>query len=391
MNPGPEARPALAGPGPGRFAAPRLGPALQHALCILLVAAAIKMPLGVPLYLNALLLALGLFGMLIVQAVQPVLLWPLALMALGTAWAARIGVLPDAGPRLAQVVLIVFAISLLARVDPKLFARYLILLVPISVLVLIAEALLPEALYRPRMLFGLPWPRAAGLHGEHNYNAMMLGAVGVILAQHRPRVMAVLPFLFGMTAISRGFMLALVAWLGSHLVRRWLPWLAPLAVVALSAQPLIVLGIDAALDDQSRVELSELTSSRFPLWVAYGRMGLSAPMGVGYWEGPDALSQFDTFFGAGYPGRDAHSIYLQVFGEFGWFGYLLFMGFLLHVTFALARHAPAQLPPLLFIVTGYAFYDGLSDWAFWIVIGYVLACIRSNLEAPIEPRTVAGG
>ena len=382
-----------AGPAPGLALSPalRFGPALQHAVCILLVAAAIKMPLSVPLYLNALLLALGLFGVLIVQAVQTILLWPLVLMGLGAAWAAATGILSDAGPRLGQVVLIVFAISLLVRIDPRLFARYLILLVPISLLVLVAETFLPDTLYPPRKLFGFSIPRAAGLHGEHNYNAMMMGAVGVILAQHRPRVLALVPFMVALTAVSRGFLLALVAWCGAHLVRRWLVWLAPVAVLVLLAQPLIVLGIDARIDDLARVELREMTSSRFPIWSAYARMGLSAPLGVGYWEGAAAFSRFDTFFGPGYPGRDAHSIYLQVFGEFGWLGYLLFVGFILHVTLATAREAPAQLPLLLFILTGYLFYDGLSDWAFWIVIGYVLACVRLARETSSGQRATGPG
>jgi O-antigen ligase len=124
------------------------------------------------------------------------------------------------------------------------------------------------------------------------------------------------------------------------------------------------------------MELRVLTSSRFPIWVAYAKMGLSTPLGVGYWQGPANFGEFDEYFGPGYPPRPAHSLYLQVFGEFGWFGYLLLVGFLLRLTTLARRAAPAQLPLLLFLLSGYSFYSGLSDWAFWIVIGYVLACVR---------------
>jgi hypothetical protein len=359
----------------------RLSPPVQHVACILLVAAAIKLPLGVPLYLNGLLLALGLFAALAVQAVQPILLWPALLLGLGVLGAASAGVLPSAGPRLGQVALILLATSLLARIEPRLFARYLILLLPLALLVLLVEPLLPDALYRPRRLFGLSLPRAAGLHGEHNYNAMMMGAVGAMLAQHRPKLFACVPFAVALTAISRGFLVAFLAWLGAKAVGRHAAWLICLGLIVLFSQPLIVLSIEQAASPLLLDQLDRLTSSRFPLWLAYADMGLSSPLGVGYWQGPPALAQFDPSF-IGKPGKDAHSIYLQVFGEFGWLGYLVFAGFVGHVTLVVRRHAPDYLPVLLFVMTGYAFYDGLSDWAFWVPIGYVLAAARQGVEGP---------
>jgi hypothetical protein len=62
-----------------------------------------------------------------------------------------------------------------------------------------------------------------------------------------------------------------------------------------------------------------------------------------------------------------------VFGEFGWLGYLAFVGFVIHTSLTVAGRAPAQLPLLMFLLTGYAFLNGLTDWPFWVGIGYVLA------------------
>jgi hypothetical protein len=362
----------------------RLSIPVQHALSVLLVAAAIKSPLGIPLYFNALLLVVGLFAVITVQALQPIFLWPAVLLGLGTAWAAVLGVLPEAGPRLGQVALILCATSLLVRIQPRLFARYLILLLPVAVLVMAAEPFLPEALYPPRNWLGLDWPRAAGLHGEHNYNAMLMGALGVMLAQHRPRILALVPFVVGLTAVSRGFVLALLAWLFANSVGRHALWLVPLGLLVLFSQPVIGLGLDILAGEAVTAALDRSTSSRFPLWVAYAKMGLSAPLGVGYWEGPEALARFDPSF-VGLEGRDAHSIYLQVFGEFGWLGYIVFAGFIGHVTIIVRRHAPELLAVLLFVMTGYAFYDGLSDWAFWVPIGYVLAAALRN-DADLAAR-----
>jgi hypothetical protein len=361
-----------------------LSPRLQHVLCILLAAAAVKEPLGIPLYLNGLLLVVGLFTIIVVQRLEAVLLWPLGLVGVGLLWAAAIGTLPTSGPRLVQVGLIVFAAGLMARLDPALFGRYLALLLPLILLVLMVEPLLPTPVYGPRILFGLEIPRQSGLHGEHNYTAMLYGVIGLILAQHPPRILGLLPLVVALSAVSRGFLGAMLAWLGAKAVGRQLTWIAPLAVLLLCAQPVIVLGIDTLIDDATRVELRHLTTSRFPIWTAYAKMGLSTPLGVGYWEGPANMGRFDTFFGPGYPPRPAHSLYLQIFGEFGWFGYLLFVGFLLHLVWLVRRRAAAQLPILLFVLVGYTFYSGLSDWAFWIVIGYVLACARVA-ASPTEP------
>jgi hypothetical protein len=377
-----EAHAAVAGPLGVPVTTPALSPTLQHVLCILLVAAAVKAPLGIPLYLNALLLAVGLFTIVVVQSLQAVFLWPLAMLALGASWAAATGTLPSSGPRLGQVALIVFATSMVARLDPALFARYLVLLLPLCVVVVLVEPLLPDPLYPPRTILGYQIPRLGGLHGAHNYNAVMLGAVGVILAQHRPRILALLPMMAALTAVSRGFLVALMAWLGAKAMGRALIWIAPLIVLVLCAQPFLVLGVDAVIDQTTRVDLRKVTSSRYPIWVAYAKMGLSTPLGAGYWQGPAAMAHFDAFFAPGQQAREPHSLYLQVFGEFGWLGYLLLVGFLLHVTWLALRRAPAQLPVLVFVLIAYSSYSGLSDWAFWVPIGYVLACVREAVERP---------
>lgn len=356
--------------------APTLSPQLQHVLCILLVAAAVKMPLGIPLYLNGLLLLLGLFALVVVQQLPRVLLWPIALVGLGLAWAAAIGTLPSSGPRLLQVGLIVLASGVMARLDPALFGRYLALLLPLILLVLLVEPLLPEALYEPRTVLGYQIPRQAGLHGEHNYNAMLYGVIGLILAQHPPRILGLLPLVAALTAVSRGFLVAMLAWLGAKALGRWRAWLGPVAVLVLCAQPLIVLGVDGVINQDTRTALTRLSSSRYPIWVAYANMGLANPLGVGYWQGPANMAGFDTSIGRHRVPRPAHSLYLQVFGEFGWLGYLLLVGFLLRMTRLVLRGAPAQLPMLLFVLAGYTVYSGLSDWAFWIVIGYLLGCAR---------------
>lgn len=370
----------------GATAAPVIGRRLQHVLAILFVLFAIKAPLGIPLYLNGGLLIVGLATLLVLQRVQRLWIWMLILIGLGVMSAAAAGSLGTSVPRLAQLFLIVLAISLISRIDPQLLARYLLLLLPAMVLVSIAESLLPEPLYGVREVLGIAVDRHAGLHGEPNYNAMLYGVVGVILAQHRPRALAILPFLLSIPSMSRAFLLALVAWLGALARPRLVERLAPALVLLICSQPLVVLGVDSVIEPITRNTFSIWSSHRYPIWAAHARMGIARPLGVGYFQGEATMKDYDHFFPPDYPSRPAHSLFLQVFGEFGWVGYAVFVGFLLQVGRIVRRWAPGELPTLLFILTGYAFVNGLSDWPFWFGIGYMLARARVGAEAAGDPR-----
>jgi hypothetical protein len=378
---------ALAARG-GDTGAPALDLRLQQVVVVLVVAAAVKTPLGVPLYLNALLLLLGLATLLIVQSVQSHFVWILALIGVGGVTALAGGTLATSGPRLAQLFLILLATSLISRLEPELLGRHLALLLPAMLLVTLTEVLLPEPLFHFRNLFGQQIYRQGGLHGEPNYSAVLYGVVAVILAQYRPRVLAILPLLLAVPFLSRGLWLAVLVWLGAELLRRIHPRLVLAGIMLVCLQPFLVLLVDGQLTEATRAAWVEASNGRFGLWLAYGEMGLSHPLGVGYFQGAGVLPQFAEYLPVGYPLRYAHSLFLQVFGEFGWLGYLLFLGFLGHVGLRALRFAPAQLPLLAFLVTGYGLVNGLSDWAFWVPIGYVLAQARIGASEKVRGSAI---
>jgi O-Antigen ligase len=353
--------------------APAPSPALQKLLAVVVAAAAIKTPLDIPLYFNAGLMLLGLATLVVVQSLQRIFLWMLAMIAVGVLSALVAGSLGSSGPRLIQLLLIVLACSLIARLDPLLLGRYLALLLPVIVLILLVEGFWPEPLFHTRMIGGYHIHRQGGLHGEPNYSAVLYGVIGVILAQHRPRVLGLLPFLLAVPMLSRGVLAAAAAWLGCLVLGRRGRAVAVALVVLICLQPLVVLWFDANLSDPTRIALTYASNGRYGLWLGYAQMGLSSPLGVGYFEGEGALADYAWYLPPGYPVRYAHSVFLQVFGEFGWLGYLMFAGFLIHVALRVARWAPEALPVLVFALAGYALVNGLSDWAFWVAIGYVLA------------------
>jgi hypothetical protein len=361
---------ARAMPVPAATPVPSL--ALQKLLAVIVALSAIKTPLEVPLYFNAGLLLLGLIGLIVVQSLQRVFLWLIALIAIGLVGALAAHSVDSSGPRLVQLLLIVAACSLIARIEPQLLARYLALLLPVMVLVTLVEGFWPEALFFSRKIAGLPVHRYGGLHGEPNYNAMLYGAIAVILAQHRPRALAILPFLLAVPSLSRGVFAAAAAWLGCLALGRRGTAVALALIVLLCLQPLLVLGFDATLDPDQRLALTHASSGRYGLWLGYAEMGLNSPFGAGYFEGEQALTAYSEYLPAGYPVRYAHSVFMQVFGEFGWLGYAAFAGFLVHVALIVARAAPQALPVLVFLLAGYSLVNGLSDWAFWVPIGYLL-------------------
>ncbi|HEX6144665.1 MAG TPA: O-antigen ligase family protein [Geminicoccaceae bacterium] len=365
------ARALPAGPG----AVPTLAPMLQHVLCVLIVASAIKAPLHLPLYWNAGLLVLGLFGLICVQSLQRIFLWMVLLIGLGAAFAITHDLGVGTLARLVQLFLLVMATSVIVRIEPDLLLRYLVLLIPAIVLIWLAETFWPEPTFHERTVLGEAIPRQGGLHGEPNYGAMLYGVVGVLLARRPPRALAILPFLFAVPTLSRGVWIAALAWIGvlaggRHKVKIALP-----LILLLALQPFLVLGLDLMIDDETRERLVRLSTDRLAIWLGYLQMGLSDPLGVGYFRGTALVQVFQEDLPRAW---FAHSLYMQVFGEFGWLGYLAFLGFVLHVTLRVARLAPAELPVLVFLFTGYALVNGLSDWAFWLTLGYVLARARQG-------------
>ena len=101
--------------------------------------------------------------------------------------------------------------------------------------------------------------------------------------------------------------------------------------------------------------------------------------------GPEALPQFAEHLRGSFAAHQAHSIFLQVFGEFGYAGYTLFAVFLWRVAVVVARRVPADMPVLLFVLAGFAFLNGLSGWEFWVPIGYLLARARETEQASFQP------
>lgn len=361
-------------------------PVLERVLCVVIAISVIKTPLGMPLYLNALLLAVGLYSLIVVQALQPIFLWAIGLVATGLAASAVQGVVGVSGPRLAQLLLLVLASSLVARLNPTLLVRYLSILLPLMLLAVLVEALLPEPLWDARSLFGIEVPRHGGLQGEPNYNAMLLGTVAVLLAQHPPRFLALLPLMVALPTLSRGLLFGLVVWLGGKILgRRFLARFGPWMVLAFCAQPLMVLWLDRQIDDVTRDALIALSTNRYAVWVGYAEMGLSHLWGVGYFMGTDALPQFAEHLRGSFEAHQAHSIFLQVFGEFGLAGYALFVAFLWRLSVVVARRVPQDMPVLLFMLAGFAFLNGLSGWEFWVPIGYLLARARETEQASFQP------
>lgn len=365
------------GAGSVAWGVPGLGPGLQHLLCVLVVAAAIKLPLNIPLYWHALLLAIGLFGLVCLQSLPRIMLWMVVLVGLGAVQAVATGNAGVAVPRLAQLFLMVMAAAVIARLDPDLLIRYLVLLLPVIVLVGIVELLLPEPLFARRLL-GETVQRQGGIYGDPNYSAMLYGVVGLLLLRRPPRLLGLVPLALTIPTLSRGVLAALLAWLATCAAGRLRAWFSLAIVILLLLQPFIVAVVLARAGETLQATLASESSLRLVIWSGYLQMGLIKPLGVGYFTGPDVMPLLVPDAGP----RFAHSIFMQVFGEFGWVGYLVFCGFVLHLTLKVAWRCPAELPLLIFLLTGYALINGLSDWAFWVPIGYVLARLSMAPERP---------
>ena len=71
---------------------------------------------------------------------------------------------------------------------------------------------------------------------------------------------------------------------------------------------------------------------------------------------------------------------MDVLGEFGLFGYLLLVSFLLAIAVQVHRYARDQAALLIYILVAYSFLSGFSDTPFWLAIGVLLAYIRMSRD-----------
>jgi hypothetical protein len=122
-----------------------------------------------------------------------------------------------------------------------------------------------------------------------------------------------------------------------------------------------------------------MSSGRLYLMIPYVNMGLDYPLGVGYFRGLDYYAEYlspikelvNSIRNSQI--NEQHSIFIQVFSEFGFIGYGIFVCFLINLVAKIReKHGENEVAILLCALIGYSLLNGLNDMIFYLIIAYSL-------------------
>lgn len=186
-------------------------------------------------------------------------------------------------------------------------------------------------------------------------------------------------------AQSRGALLALGTMLAVAVLVRTKSKARVIATVAI----LIAFAFAAPLLDRESDDLDQSTSSRLAYWKAGAKMALHHPIaGVGWGRFPSEFENYSTTHLYEFGHRTAHSSWILVLAETGWFGLALFAGIWI---FAFKTLWPLrqQHPEVLLALVGYATTMTFLSHTFlfypYLLLGLTFAVIRMHTTKSTRP------
>lgn len=371
-------------------------------LIALAALAAIREPLGVPVFLKFFIFVVGFAHLMNLR------LHRLALFAAPLAATATfVSVLNDTPPisvvRLQFVTACVLFCSFLALQDRERLVRGLKLyLLPAILALTLLEIAVGTDKSREMQSFlsiigvNLPLdirlPRLRGVVGDPNFSAMVMAMLTLTFLAHRERAAAALASAVMLMMISRGAILALVVAGIVYLLpaRALKVGFAALLLAIFLLMPVTIVAIDAIATPEEKIQLILGTSRRYLHWLNYANFGWNNPLGVGYFQGIDYYSEAVGHFQIGdYRARgdgiyqEAHNFVLDVWAELGPPTVVMLGAFLVWVLAQAARKGRFELAMFSLLMTGYLLLSGISDWTFWFGVGLILS-------RPAAERRAAG-
>ncbi|EJG0782609.1 O-antigen ligase family protein [Vibrio parahaemolyticus] len=342
-------------------------------LKLALLLSSIKLPLGIPFFLNAITLPLGFLYLSKLRHIDKSYIFILTLLLSGIVGNFIFGFDIQSLARTFQILLMVlFSIYLsknLYKIDYKLALYFAVVLSFIFIL----ELAFNIRYYREIM--GLAIPRLAGAHGDPNYNSVFIGAIlcFYVIKVRKITPLTVFLILLAIPGFSRGAILGLIGlFFTIYFYGSFARKLSLLLLLLLFSQPLLIETLFTLLPQEDLIALNFLSSGRLSHWHAYYSIALDNFFGVGYFIGQQIevnYLDYDLFKYA--KPQQAHSMYFSSIADFGIVGYFsLFLFFILLYNRAkLCRYKLGVLNNLLLAFSSLNF---LGEVSFWILVSLIL-------------------
>lgn len=191
-----------------------------------------------------------------------------------------------------------------------------------------------------RNFFGISLPRYRGVVGEPNFTALLLLGLSLIFLFYKCYMYAFLASVLIFLTANRSSFLSLFLFIAlffcyNKINKKLSFFMVMLCLVTIFIYPFILLFIDQYLSLDTQIFLNRISSLRYYLHLYYTDVGIKNWMfGVGYFNGKSFIT-IQELVSYGLIDKDVkleqHNTFLQIFSEFGIFGYALFCMFFVNI------------------------------------------------------------
>lgn len=349
-----------------------------------------KFPFGYWIYLNAIAPLMGVIHFINRPGVLKLFLPLLAMILLNVIVCL---VKSDVGSilRLGQFFsLLCFARFLVEWLDDKKLEKILVYSTSLILITALIEHFFFFSYGEVKDILNFKVHRLQGTVGESNYSAIICAGLFMLSWLRKKWLLCLINICCITLFISKTSFLLCFLFCFSTLIYSKYPlvWRKILSIGfgLLLLTPILVF-LFSFFQNSSLFSLIEnVTTGRLIIWKVYVDMGLQNMFGVGYMNGWDNMAHYlKPYLELQRSLRaeqvnEQHNLFIHVWSEFGWVGYLLFGAFFSHLVLKARRASIEYFNLLFFIFLGYSFLNGLSDFILYLVLASVLRDIKNNTE-----------
>lgn len=335
-----------------------------------------KQPLGVGVYFNIISLAIGLYRYLTIYVYPSTYFYLFLFLSIGLIGAVLDG--SDLGQSYYRVfqVLLLMGFSLWFRTHINTLDKsFFLLVICFTVLVFILEYYVGVRYVREYM--GLVVPRFSGMHGEPNYNSILLASLAIIALSRYKQLnyIVVSLILLSLAGFSRGAVLGLLIFFLYYFMYPRYKSLTYLAcnvlIVSLFLQPIVLLVFSEFASSDLISAVNEVSSNRIAHWLAYTEIALDNWMGVGFYQAQGLEVKYINYelFPQLKP-QQAHSMYFSTLADFGFLGYGILFSIFISASVRM-KNSRLGGGVILFLLTSFSTLNVFGEISFWMLMSFL--------------------
>jgi len=345
----------------------------------------LKKPLFIPIYLNIIPLIIGFYFFITKLKLKRIFIPILCIILVNIAVVIYQENYFSILKELQLILLLFFSSYLASQISHSSFISTAKIILFLSLLIFTLEYITLGPVLGYRDFFGIKLPRYVGPIGEFNFTGLLLSGISLIFLINRKYLFFIITLFVMLFPASRGAYLPVIVFLFVvflHLLtqrnRKISKFILYSLFYTIVSYPFIVYFMHHSLGNiEIEKTLAIFSSMRYVYHVHYVDLGFHFPFGLGYFNGLEYLRNNITSIGGLFifnylPILEQHCMYIQIFSEFGFIGYIVFILFFRRILVIAYQQSFLLAAAWVSILTGFLFLNGLSEFILFFFIGYIL-------------------